>query len=174
MRYVLLNPNINGKEFSSEKKTAELAASDIWSSFSENIKNYIPEFYFTIKDTKKNNLYHYQVKENLQNERVKFTINKFKSTKINEKSLLESVNKDIMEGGKHKHRYNKDDDSSSSSSSDVVYKFGRNAPLYNTLNLTYYPSIYGVSNILLPSFTTSFTPFIRIGLPVISPTIFIP
>ena len=59
MRYILLNPNINGKEFSSEKKTAELAASDIWSSFSENIKNYIPEFYFTIKDTKKNSLHHY-------------------------------------------------------------------------------------------------------------------
>ena len=70
-----------------------------------------------------------------------------------------------MEGGKH-HRRNRDDSSSSSSSSPLSFKLGSRGNLYNTLSLTYYPSIYGVRNIFIPTFVTRFTPYINVGLPM--------
>ena len=169
MKYILLNPSIKGKKFKSEEKTVEGAASDIWGRFSKNIKNYSPDFYFTIKNTSSNKMYHFQVNEELQNEKVKFTINKFNCKKENEKILLDSLDSEVMEGGKHHRRKHKDDDSSSSSSSssrDISFRLGHRNSLYNTLSLTYYPSIYGVRNIFIPSFVTRFTPFINVGLPM--------
>ena len=170
MKYILLNPSIKGKTFNSKETTADSAANDIWGNFTKNIKNYSPEFYFTIKNSSTNKLYHYQVNEELHNERVKFTINKFNCKKEDEKALLETLKNDVLEGGKHrKNRHKKDDDSSSSSSSSssskLSYKFGHSGPLMNTMSLMYYPSIYGVRNIFIPSFTTRFTPFINVGFP---------
>jgi hypothetical protein len=167
MKYILLNPSIKGKNFKSAEKTAEGAASEIWGKFSKNIKNYSPEFYFTIKNASTNKMYHFQVNEELQNEKVKFTINKFNCKKDNEKILLDSLDSEVMEGGKHhrRHKHN-DSSSSSSSSSEVSFKFGRRGSLYNTLSLTYYPSIYGVRNIFIPTFVTRFTPYINVGLPM--------
>jgi hypothetical protein len=168
MKYILLNPSIKGKKFKSEEKTAEGAASDIWGRFSKNIKNYSPEFYFTIKNTSNDKMYHFQVNEELQNEKVKFTINRFNCKKENEKILLESFNSEVMEGGKHHKRHkSKDSSSSSSSSSDLSFRLGRRGELYNTLSLTYYPSIYGVRNIFIPTFVTRFTPYINVGLPIL-------
>jgi hypothetical protein len=164
MKYILLNPSIKGKKFKSEEKTIESAASDIWSKFSKNIKNFSPEFYFTIKNVSKNKLYHFQVNEELQNDKVKFTINKFNCKKEDEKVLLDTIDSEVMEGGKRHKRHK--DSSSSSSSSDLSFKLGRRGPLYNTLSLTYYPSIYGVRNIFIPSFVTRFTPYINVGLPM--------
>ena len=168
MKYILLNPSIKGKKFKSDEKTAEGAASDIWGRFSKNIKNYSPEFYFTIKNASTNKMYHYQVNEELQNEKVKFTINKFNCNKENEKVLLDSLDSEVLEGGKHHRRKHRDDDSSSSSSSsrDFSFRLGQRNSLYNTLSLTYYPSIYGVRNIFIPTFVTRFTPYINVGLPV--------
>ena len=166
MKYILLNPSIKGKKFKSEEKTVEGAASDIWGRFSKNIKNYSPDFYFTIKNTSSNKMYHFQVNEELQNEKVKFTINKFNCKKEDEKILLDSLDSEVMEGGKHHRKHKKDSSSSSSSSSDMSFKLGRRSSLYNTLSLTYYPSIYGVRNIFIPTFVTRFTPYINVGLPM--------
>ena len=166
MKYILLNPSIKGKKFKSEEKTAEGAASDIWGRFSKNIKNYSPEFYFTIKNASTNKMYHFQVNEELQNEKVKFTINKFNCKKENEKVLLDSLDSEVLEGGKHRRRHKDKDSSSSSSSSDLSFKLGSRGSLYNTLSLTYYPSIYGVRNIFVPTFVTRFTPYINVGLPM--------
>jgi hypothetical protein len=166
MKYILLNPSIKGKKFKSDEKTAEGAASDIWGRFSKNIKNYSPEFYFTIKNESTEKMYHFQVNEELQNEKVKFTINKFSCKKEDEKVLLDSLDSEVMEGGKHHKRHKDKDSSSSSSSSEVSFKLGSRNSLYNTLSLTYYPSIYGVRNIFIPTFVTRFTPYINVGLPM--------
>ena len=167
MKYILLNPSIKGKTFNSKETTADSAANDIWGNFTKNIKNYSPEFYFTIKNSSTNKLYHYQVNEELHNERVKFTINKFNCKKEDEKALLETLKNNVLEGGKHRKNRHKDDDSSSSSSSSssskLSYKFGHSGPLMNTMSLMYYPSIYGVRNIFIPSFRSSFTPYINVG-----------
>lgn len=166
MKYILLNPSIKGKKFNSDEKTTEGAASDIWGRFSKNIKNYSPEFYFSIKNESNNKIYHFQVTEELHNEKVKFTINKFKCSKENEKVLLDSLDSEVLEGGKHHRKHKHDDDSSSSSSSDLSFKLGKRNSINNTLSLIYYPSIYGVRNIFIPSFVTRFTPFINVGLPL--------
>jgi hypothetical protein len=170
MKYILLNPSIKGKKFKSEEKTAEGAASEIWGKFSKNIKNFSPEFYFTIKSASSNKMYHFQVNEELQNEKVKFTINKFNCEEKNEKVLLDSLDSEVMEGGKHEKRHKRRDDSSSSSSSSTrdnySFRLGQRGSLYNTLSLTYYPSIYGVRNIFVPTFVTRFTPYINVGLPM--------
>jgi hypothetical protein len=167
MKYILLNPSIKGKKFNSDENTAEGAASDIWGRFSKNIKNYSPEFYFSIKNESNNKIYHFQVTEELHNEKVKFTINKFKCSKENEKVLLDSLDSEVLEGGKHHRKHKHDDDSSSSSSSsDLSFKLGKRNSINNTLSLIYYPSIYGVRNIFIPTFVTRFTPFINVGLPL--------
>ena len=167
MKYILLNPSIKGKKFKSDEKTAEGAASDIWGRFSKNIKNYSPEFYFTIKNVSTDKMYHFQVNEELQNEKVKFTINKFNCEEKNEKVLLDSLDSEVLEGGKHHRKHKHDDDSSSSSSSsDLSFKLGKRNSINNTLSLIYYPSIYGVRNIFIPTFVTRFTPFINVGLPL--------
>ena len=74
---------------------------------------------------------------------------------------------------KHKHKYDDNDDnddssdssssSSSSSSSDLVFTFPT-GKTYNDLVLTYYPTIYGVPNIILPTFISSFSPYVNVGI----------
>ena len=171
MVYTLINPKIDGGSIQSSKKTNSDAAEDIWSKLSSNIKNYTPEFYFTIQDKKSKSMAHYMVKENLEGGRVKYSLKQYKNKNINDKSLIELINQD---GGSHKkHRYEHyDDDSSSSSSSELVYTFPSNKS--NMLALTYFPTIYGVPNILLPTFSTTFTPFVKINLPIINNAIIIP
>ena len=100
MSYILLNPHLPGKELTSKEKTPGSAAEAIWGKLSSNIKNYSPEFFFTIQDAKSNKLYHYKVKESMENEKVKYTINKYKG-KVNEKELLEDIK---QEGGRRKTR----------------------------------------------------------------------
>jgi hypothetical protein len=67
---------------------------------------------------------------------------------------------------KHKHKYDDDDSSSSSSSSDeeLVFTFPAGKTQKNFLSLTYYPTIYGVPNVVLPTFATTFAPFVNVRL----------
>jgi hypothetical protein len=155
MGYILLNPQLPGKELTSSEKSAGSAAEKIWSNLSTNIKNYSPEFYFSIQDTKSNKLHHFKVNENLENEKVKYTIKKFKG-KVDEKGLLEGVSQN---GGRRRY-----DDSSSSSSSDsssgeyLTFPSGKSKLNNKGWTLTYYPTIYGVPNIILPTFSSYLAP----------------
>ncbi len=167
MSYILLNPHLPGKELVSKEKTPGSAAEAIWGKLSSNIKNYSPEFFFSIQDTKSNKLYHYKVKESMENEKVKYTINKYKG-KVNEKELLEDIK---QEGGRRKF----DDDSSSSSSSEsgeyLSFPSGKGSYLNNKgWTITYYPTIYGVPNVVLPTFTSGFAPFgVNLRVPMLNP-----
>lgn len=174
MSYVLLNPYLEGKKIVSQKSNMNLAADEIWSDLSTKVKNYIPEFYFSIQNTKDNKIHHIRVRENLENNKVKYNLKVLSNKKYhaNDKVLLAEIkNIDNMRGGR-KHRV--DDSSSSSSSSDeVVYTFPKSKHSSPVLSLNYYPSIYGVRNILLPSFVGSFTPFVKLNIPLISPNVII-
>ena len=113
MPFTLINPHINTLNFASSKKSADLAAEDIWNKFSKNVTEYVPNFNFTVKNNSDNSLYHYNVKENLENENVKYTITSLKDSNKYDKELLAEFNSSKkMKGGK------KYDSSSSSSSSD--------------------------------------------------------
>ena len=166
MSYVLFNPFIEGKEFKSSKKNEKIAAEDIWGKFSSNIKNYVPQFYFTIKNTGDNSLHHFKVKENVDGDKVQYTLSKFSKSIDNDQFKGEIDN---LLGGKHHKKHDSSSSSSSSASSEKDYKFKN-----RSLTLTYYPSIYGVRNILLPSFVSTFTPFVRLNFPLNMPVVIRP
>jgi hypothetical protein len=173
MSYILLNPYLEGKKISSSKSNLNSAADEIWSDLSTKIKNYIPEFYFSIKNVDENKIHHVRVKETLDNAKVKYNIKVLNNKKYhtNDKVLLDEINNiKHMKGGR-KHR---DDSSSSSSSSsdEMVFTFPKKHQ-NSVLTLNYYPSIYGVRNILLPSFVGSFTPFVKLNIPIVSSSVII-
>lgn len=169
MGYILVNPRLGNSTIDSKKKNESEAAEEIWSQLSSNIKNYTPKFYFTIQQTGKTGqtggtkLSHFVVKESYENDRVKYSLKEFTGKKIDNKTFLNELK---QEGGKRKHRYYDDDDSSDSSSSDeeLIFTFPSSKTPNNLLSLTYYPTIYGVPNVVLPTFATSFVPFVNVKL----------
>lgn len=161
MGYILVNPKLSNSSIKSGKKNCSEAAEDIWSKLSSNIKNYTPKFYFTIQEAGSSKLSHFIIKESIEEDKVKYNLKEFKGKKIDEKSLLNELK---QEGGK-KHRHHDDDSSSSSSSSDseMVFTFPA-GKTHKDMLLTYYPTIYGVPNIVLPTFINNFVPFTNIKL----------
>ena len=165
MGYILVNPRLSNSSINSKKKNHSEAAEDIWSQLSSNIKNYTPKFYFTIQEAGSSNLTHFIVKESVESERVKYNLKEFKGKKVDSKTFLNELKQDG--GKKHKHRYNDEESSSSSSSSsseEVVFTFPAGKTHKNLLSLTYYPTIYGVPNVVLPTFATTFAPFVNVRL----------
>lgn len=172
MGYILVNPRLSNSSIKSSKKNCSEAAEDIWSKLSANITNHTPNFYFTIQEGGSSKLSHYVINESVEGEKVKFNLKQFKGKKVDNESLLTELK---QEGGKkHKHR---DEDSSSSSSSssssEVVFTFPA-GKTHKDLFLTYYPTIYGVPNIITPpTFVSSFTPY-PVGIKIIyNPNMFI-
>lgn len=176
MSYVLLNPYLEGKKILSKKANLNLAADEIWSDLSSKIKNYIPEFYFTIQNVEDNKIHHIRVRETLENTKVKYNLKVLtnKQFHANDKVLLNEIKTigDMRGGRKHKHKYDDDSSSSSSSSDDLTFTFPKKNQ-DSILTLNYYPSIYGVRNILLPSFVGSFAPFVRLNIPLVSNSLII-
>lgn len=171
MSYILANPHVEGKALQSNQKSVGGAAEEIWSKLSGNIKQYIPVFFFTIQDTNKNKFYHYKVKESLEGGKVKYTLSQF-NQKVDEKTLKQGISN--QDGGRRKkHDSSSSSDSSDSSSDDYVYyPKSKSKRRDNSLSVTYYPTIYGIPNILIPTFSTSFAPYVNIGLNPGLPTVF--
>ena len=111
---------------------------------------------YRLKGGDDSKLIHYVVKESIEDDKVKYNLKEFKGKKIDEKSLINELK---QHGGKHKHKYHDDSSSSSSSSSSVSSKLLYTFPAgkISTNILTYYPTIYGVPNVMLPSFSYPFT-----------------
>ena len=169
MGYILVNPRLSNSSINSKKKNQSEAAEDIWSQLSSNIKNYTPKFYFTIQEGGSSKLTHFIIKESIENERVKYNLKEFKGKKIDTSTFLNELKQEGGKKHKHKHRHDDDDDdddnsSSSSSSSEVVFTFPAGKTHKNLLNLTYYPTIYGVPNVLFPTFATTFAPLVNMRL----------
>lgn len=161
MTFTLVNPVIHEKSITSKEKQSGGAAQDIWEQLSNNIKHYTSKFYFSIANTKNNKLSHYKVKENNEDGKIKYVISEYKNI---DESL--PVDKDMKGGKRRNHR--KHDDSSSSSSSDsdsssdsyVYYPNSKSRRNYNSgVSVTYYPSIYGVKDIILPTFSSVIAPY---------------
>ena len=112
----------------------------------------------------------------IKNTKVKYNLKVLTNKKFhaNNKVLLNEIKTigDMRGGRKHKHKYNDDSSSSSSSSDDLSFTFPKKHQ-DSILTLNYYPSIYGVRNILLPSFVGSFAPFVRLNIPLISNSLII-
>jgi hypothetical protein len=177
MPFTLINPYINNLNFTSSKKSADLAAEDIWNKFSKNITEYVPNFNFTVKNNSDNSLYHYNVKENLENENVKYTISNLSGSNKYDKELLADFNNSKkMKGGKIHDSSSSSSSFSSSSSSDTdnfTFKSNKSSvllidpvltynPLYNTMPIT-------TSSLWLPKFVVS-TPMVGVNVTTV-PTV---
>jgi hypothetical protein len=173
MSFVLINPNIKSVTIKSKMKSSDNAAQDLWKKFSNNIKNYTPEFYFSFYESGSNNIYHYQVNESLENNKVKYSLEKYKNKNINNKKFIKDIlNK--QNGGKDKsfrdkpfkHKSRKDssssasDDNSSSSSSsgdDLMHTYYHKSKYNLPLSVSYNPNVYSVNNILLPQLASRYS-----------------
>jgi hypothetical protein len=128
-----------------------------------------------MQNTSDNKLHHIRVKETLENSKVKYKLKVLKDKKYhsNDKVLLKEINDlNTMKGGR-KHKYYDSSSSSSSSSSDELVYTLPHKNNNSVLTLNYYPSIYGVRNILLPSFVGSFTPYVKLNIPLVSNSVII-
>lgn len=172
MTYILVNPVVHNNQISSNEGQSGGAAEAIWSELSSNIKQYAPEFFFTIQNTDNKKLYHYKVKESMEGGKVKFVISQF--TDVDKKVLAKVDKEEKMDGGRRRHDSSSSSSSESDSDSDYVYMPNKKSRKRrdNGLTLTYYPSIYGMPNVLLPTFSQTFAPLginikLNSGLPVV-------
>jgi hypothetical protein len=188
MSYILVNPNIESIPIKSKMKSSDDVAKDLWKKFSSKIKNYTPNFYFSFMELGSSKIHHYQVNEDLKNNKVKYSLKKYKKINTNilgkkglpvpelsyNKSGVKDINNDQL-GGIQKKRYKKDDssssseDNSSSSSGDdllLSYQLKQN---YNLpISIKYNPNIYGANNMVLPPISSRYSYIIDTdGLPTI-------
>ena len=193
MPYRVINPHSINTNITSKSENITEASHELWKKLSDNIKQHVPIFYFSVgyecDDKDKNKIYHFDVKETLDGENVKSYIKEYSDNDVHkhDNDLLKTI---TQIGGKYKHkhrrRYNDsffdssdsssdsydDSDSDSDSDSNSLFMDVSKNPYGNT-GLVYYPTIYGIEHLTIPSFTTSFTPFVNIAmkLPIANVTI---
>lgn len=168
MKYKLVNPFISGNFNDTFEGANSLeAANAAYSSLSQFFNNNVPKFYFSLEGN--NELTHYQVQETKQGDRAEFSITEYKvDAKYNAKLRSQLVKfKEEQRGGK------RDEDSSSSSSdsssdssswledsSTTDYRYKTDPIVY----WWYYPSVYRLRKIFVPTFVQSVTPYISVYL----------
>ena len=183
--YTLVNPHIEGSigvEF--KCKSAIEAANLAYNTISKYFSNNVPNFSFTLQKGGAK-FFHFNVKEKINNkkDKIKFVIEE-NSTITNIDGLLKfiKVNDEELEGGnkedkhsKHskKYKFDDDDDSSSSSSSssslnssdsDDDYYYYK--PITRNMPITYwsyYPHVYNLKKVYVPTFVPTVTPYIYIA-----------
>ena len=192
MKYTLINPYIKKEPIKSTVKSSDDAARDLWLKLSSKIKDHTQEFYFSFSEAGSNKIHHYKVNEDVVENKVKFSIEKYKNIRnkkiikniknLNtienlDKSEEENSEESSQDGGKIKKRYSRrdsssssDNDNSSSSSSgdDLLYSIYAKQKYNLPISVKYNPNIYGVNNITLPSLTNRYSYSIGSdGLPTI-------
>jgi len=119
-------------------------------------------------------IYHYKVNESLENNKVKYSLKKHKNKNLNDKEFIKAISNHLNEqdgAGRHrkhhKHHLSRAYDDSSSSSSeddDYYYTSKKRVPRCgDPMVMTYYPTIYGVQNIVMPTTISSLVSVAGIG-----------
>jgi hypothetical protein len=181
-KYTLLNPTILG-DFKSQikAKNSSQAAKIFYTNLSEHFNNTVPLFHFTIQKGGSGNgkFYHYEVKEEKENNTVNFKIKQLENIPTTAAEMkpfvdkLEKFKQKMEQGGgdkkkkRSKHKSKRYDDSSDSDSdSDDFYKRVRtykpvNQPIYYWW---YDPYVYNLDTLYVPTFYSYITPYIELGL----------
>ncbi len=176
--YLLVNPHIEGNFKSKIKaKNSNEAANIFYKNLSEHFNNYVPKFHFTIQkgSSGEGKFYHFEVKENRENNEVTFnvkplTIKGEEEALTRFKSKLENFKSKIsQDGGKSKKsKKSKDDsdsDSSDLSSSDDLYKRAKSYSINQPIYYWWYdPFVYRLDSIYIPTFYSYITPYIELSL----------
>ncbi|ARF11001.1 hypothetical protein Hokovirus_3_274 [Hokovirus HKV1] len=167
MNFTLVNPYIEGSfEKSYKAKSALEAANNCWSSLSKHLVNHVPQFAFTMKNTKTGGYSHFHVKEHKnKKDKIKYTLEEIQDQNINSKDLDLHLNKNQehnknLIGGRNRHW----DDDSSDDSFDDYYKYKRYplTPLMPISYWSYYPACYRIDYLYIPTFIAPIAPYINI------------
>lgn len=177
--YVLVNPHIEGQFKSKIKaKNSNEAANMFYKNLSEHFNNSVPKFHFTIQKGSSGDgkYYHFEVKENREENEVSFNIKPYtiqgehESIQRFETKLANFKSKFGQDGGKKKGKKSKkDDDSDDSSDFDIsednIY---RRAKSYIPTQPIYYwwydPYVYRLDSLYIPTFYSYVTPYIELSL----------
>jgi hypothetical protein len=178
--YYLVNPYIEGTVKNRVKtNNSHTAATQLYKNVSEHFNNSIRKFYFTIQKGGSGKYYHFEVKENKDNDAVNYSISPMTLEDNDEIMTQFKTNLDKFkaklnqEGGKHKskkhHKKHKKDDSSDSSDLDSSDEFYKRAVTYvpSAVPLYYWwydPLIYRLDSLFIPTFYSYVTPFIHLNL----------
>lgn len=176
--YHLINPCITG-EFNTDYSgnTPLEAANSFWDTLSNHITNNVPTFAFTMEGTD-GRLHHFMVEEKVSKKNThdgKINISELSlgltADKISAfKDMCGKANRKI--GGAHKHRYKDNDDSSSDdeiNDDDSVLDKKLNLLKFRNVSqpipyVWYYPAIYEIKNIYIPTFKIPLTPYVELEL----------
>lgn len=169
VEYKLVNPSIKGTMSTTFKGNNALdVAQKCWNKLSENFANEVPQFAFTMKNTKTNKLSHFFVREgqNAENDETDYTISSLniKLNKKQEKDIEEKLQKckNCLRGGKRDY----DDDDDDDEFLDMVkykYRYQRmiNEGRFPITWWGYYPYIYGCDSLFIPTFVYP-NPYVQI------------
>jgi hypothetical protein len=181
--YVIVNPHIEGDFKSKIKATNSLDAANIfYKNLSEHFNNSVPKFYFTIQKGSSGDgkFYHFQVKEERDNNEVTYKIEQYKihtgsetfakfQNKLNNfKNKLNTQNGgDKSDDKKSSRKSRKDDDSSDCSTTENIYKRARTFLPIQSQPIYYWwydPFIYNLNTLFIPTFYSYVTPYIELDL----------
>lgn len=162
--YKLINPKIEGNLSTSFKASdSQEAAEHAWSALSKYVTNSVPQFAFTLENSKNGRLSHFVVKETLLGEgSAKWNISEL-NIKMNgdkAKQFMKRIGNAKMDGGQ-----SKDDDSSSSSSDEAfsMLKLYKNKNKIQPINYWWYdPWVYNLQSVYIPTFVAPLNPYIEI------------
>lgn len=169
--YQLINPVIDGTfQDVYEAKNSSIAAKKMWKNFTEHVMSHVPRFLFTMKNISTNELYHFEVTENKNNN--EFVIDKItnvNATHDDFEDFLKKVDRysnrrkeHIQKGGKRRKRY---DDSSSSSDDYPVIRTTSPIAMFHYNPRIYYSPYKSTLNPQIVEITTPlFTPIFKPAL----------
>ena len=183
--YVLVNPHIEG-EFKSKIKSrnSNEAGNIFYKNLSEHFNNSVPTFHFTIQkgSSGEGKYYHFEVKENRQDNEVSFNIKPFtiqgqqEAIQRFESKLANFKSKFHQDGGKKKGKKSKRDDDSEKSddssdfdvSEDNIYKRAKSyLPTAQPIYYWWYdPYVYRLDTLYVPTFYSYVTPYIELNLKI--------
>jgi hypothetical protein len=176
--YVLVNPHIEGQFKSKIKaKNSNEAANLFYKNLSEHFNNSVPKFHFTIQkgSSGEGKYYHFEVKENRQENEVNFNIKPYtiqgehEAIQRFESKLASFKSKMNQDGGKKKDKKSKKDDSDDSSDFDIsednIYKRAKSyIPTQPIYYWWYDPYVYRLDSLYIPTFYSYVTPYIELSL----------
>ncbi len=177
--YLLVNPHIEGNFKSKIKaKNSNEAANIFYKNLSEHFNNSVPKFHFTIQkgSSGEGKFYHFQVKENRENNEVTFNVKPLaikgeeEAIKRFQTKLENFKSKMNQDGGKSKKSKKSKDDSDSDSSDwdaspDDLYRRAKSYSINQPIYYWWYdPFVYRLDSIYIPTFYSYVTPYIELNL----------
>lgn len=180
--YNLVNPRIEGSLSTSVKSDNSFkAARKLYEALSEHFNNSVSTFHFTIQkgSSGKGKFYHFRVNESRKGDEVDYTLESVK-IKNEEDKMKQFKGMASQSGGAKKKkarkiRKSRPSKDSESDDSDLYEYDPEEALAYGRSNITYspityfwyYPYIYDIELVTIPTFNASIVPIVEIPLVLI-------